>query len=57
MSKGPWGNEFSNLHIYPGDTIVVPEKLPKQSALYGVMNWSQMFSQLALGAAAVNVIK
>ncbi len=56
MTKGPWGNEFSNLHIYPGDTIVVPEKLPKQSALYGVMNWSQMFSQLALGAAAVNVI-
>ena len=57
MSKGPWGNEFNDLHIYPGDTIVVPEKLPKQSALYGVMNWSQMFSQFALGAAAVNVIK
>jgi protein involved in polysaccharide export with SLBB domain len=56
MSKGPWGSEFSDLHIYPGDTIVVPEKLPKQSALYGVMNWSQMFSQFALGAAALSVI-
>jgi protein involved in polysaccharide export with SLBB domain len=57
MSKGPWGNEFEEMHIYPGDTIVVPERLPKQSALYGVMNWSQMFSQFALGAAALNVIK
>jgi protein involved in polysaccharide export with SLBB domain len=57
MSNGPWGNEFSNLHIFPGDTIVVPEKLPKQSALYGVMNWSQMFSQFALGAAALSVVK
>ena len=56
MSKGPWGNEFNDLHIYPGDTIVVPEKVLKPSALYGVMNWSQMFSQFALGAAALNVI-
>ena len=56
MSTGPWGSEFNDLHIYPGDTIVVPEKLPKVSALYGVMNWSQMFSQFALGAAALDVV-
>jgi protein involved in polysaccharide export with SLBB domain len=55
-SKGPWGSEFNELHIYPGDTIVVPEKILKPSALYGVMNWSQMFSQFALGAAALDVI-
>ncbi|MEI9970342.1 MAG: SLBB domain-containing protein [Terracidiphilus sp.] len=56
MIKRVWGYEFNNLRIYPGDTIVVPEKLPKASALYGVMNWSQMFSQFALGAAALDVI-
>ncbi len=56
MSNGPWGSEFNDLHIYPGDTMVVPEKLPKASALYGVMNWSQMFSQFALGAAALDVV-
>jgi len=56
MIKRLWGDEFSDLRIYPGDTIVVPEKLPKASALYGVMNWSQMFSQFALGAAALDVI-
>jgi protein involved in polysaccharide export with SLBB domain len=55
-SKGPWGSEFNDLHIYPGDTIVVPEKILKPSAVYGVMNWSQMFSQFALGAAALDVI-
>ena len=57
MSKGLWGNEFDNLRIYPGDTIVVPEKILKPSALYGLMNWGQMFSQLAVGAAALNVIQ
>jgi protein involved in polysaccharide export with SLBB domain len=56
MIRRLWGDEFSDLRIYPGDTIVVPEKLPKASALYGVMNWSQMFSQFALGAAALDVI-
>jgi protein involved in polysaccharide export with SLBB domain len=55
-SNGLWGSEFNQLHIYPGDTIVVPEKILKPSALYGVMNWSQMFSQFALGAAAIDVI-
>lgn len=54
--KGPWGNEFNNLRIFPGDTIVVPEKIYKQSALLGLVNWSQMFSQFALGAAALDVV-
>jgi protein involved in polysaccharide export with SLBB domain len=55
-SRGPWGSEFNDLRINPGDTIVVPEKILKPSPLYGIMNWSQMFSQLALGAAALDVI-
>jgi protein involved in polysaccharide export with SLBB domain len=56
LSKGLWGNEFDQVRIYPGDTIVVPEKIFKLSALYGVMNWSQLFSQFALGAAALDVV-
>ncbi len=56
-SKTIWGgNEFSNEHINPGDTIVVPEKPFKPSALRGVLDWSQMFSQFALGAAALSVV-
>lgn len=53
-----WGEgEFGSLRINPGDTIVVPEKTFKPSALRGVLDWSQMFSQLALGAAALSVIQ
>jgi hypothetical protein len=51
------GSEFYNLRINPGDTIVVPEKAFKPSALRGVIDWSQMFSQFALGAAALSVLK
>jgi len=55
--KTAWGNEFTHLRLNPGDTIVVPEKTFKPSALRGVLDWSQVFSQFALGAAAINVIK
>jgi len=56
VAKGPWGNEFSNLLVNPGDTVIVPEKKLKPSAMNGVMGWSQMFSQFALGAASMNAI-
>ncbi|HEY2469959.1 MAG TPA: polysaccharide biosynthesis/export family protein [Terracidiphilus sp.] len=56
-SRSAWGSNFENLRIYPGDTIIVPEKTVKPSALRGILDWSQMFSQFALGAAAISVIK
>jgi protein involved in polysaccharide export with SLBB domain len=56
-TNGLWGNEFNSLHVSPGDTIVVPEKTFKPSALRALIDWSQIFSQLALGAASINVIK
>ena len=57
MGRGLMGNEFKKLSINPGDTIVVPEKTFKPSILRGVLDWSQMFSQFALGAAALSVIR
>jgi protein involved in polysaccharide export with SLBB domain len=57
MAKGLWGSEFHNLRVNPGDTIVIPEKTFKPSALRSVIDWSQMFSQFALGAAALSVLK
>ncbi len=51
-----WNNTFDKLHLNPGDTIVVPEKTYRQSALRGFLDWSQLFSQLALGAAAIKVL-
>jgi protein involved in polysaccharide export with SLBB domain len=55
--NGIWGNSFDALRIDPGDTIVVPEKTFKPSALRGFLDWSQLFSQFALGAAAIAVIQ
>lgn len=55
--KGVWGNEFYHLKLYPGDTIIIPEKTIKPSALRGVLDWTQVFSQLAFGAAAINVLR
>lgn len=54
--NGLWGNEFSRLRVNAGDTIVVPEKTFKPSALRGVLDWTQIFSQLAFGAAAIRVL-
>jgi protein involved in polysaccharide export with SLBB domain len=51
-----WSNRFYNLALHPGDTVVVPEKIFKPSALRGVLDWSQVFSQFALGAAALSVL-
>jgi protein involved in polysaccharide export with SLBB domain len=55
--NGPWGNQFDRLRMNPGDTIVVPEKSFKPGALRGFLDWSQLFSQFALGAAALSVIQ
>jgi beta-galactosidase GanA len=54
--KGPWGNEFYHLKLSPGDTIVVPDKTIKASALRGLLDWSQVFSQMMFGAVAASVI-
>ena len=56
MSRGPWGNQFYDLRVNPGDTVVVPDKTLKPSLLRGVFDYSQLFSQFALGAAALTVI-
>jgi protein involved in polysaccharide export with SLBB domain len=55
--KGLWGNQFDVVPMYPGDTIVVPEKTYRPGALRGFLDWSQLFSQLALGAASLSIIQ
>jgi protein involved in polysaccharide export with SLBB domain len=57
LTKSYWGNSFQASRLYPGDTVVVPEKILGPPVLKSVLDWSQVFSQLALGAAAINVIK
>jgi protein involved in polysaccharide export with SLBB domain len=56
-TRSAWRSDFDDLRIFPGDTIVIPEKTFHPSALRGVMEWSQMFSQFALGAASISIIR
>jgi protein involved in polysaccharide export with SLBB domain len=51
-----WGKGFNELHLNPGDTIIIPDKTLRPTALRNFMDWSQIFSQLAFGAAAINVL-
>ena len=55
-ANGIWGNTFDSLRMNPGDTIVVPERIYGPSALRGFLDWSQVFSQMALGIAAIGII-
>ena len=55
--KGLWNGGFASLRLMPGDAIVVPERLNHGTVLKGLRDWSQVFSQFALGAAAVRVIQ
>lgn len=50
------GSPFSSLRLNPGDSIVVPNKLLRPTVVRDLMDWTQVFSQLALGAAVVNLL-
>lgn len=51
------GNSFDDLKVNPGDTIVVPDKTLRPTALRNLIDWTQVFSQFAFGAAAINVLR
>lgn len=55
-SKGFWGSEFSGAHVYPGDTIVVPEKVFSPPIMRQVLQWSQFVSSLAMGVATIGIL-
>jgi protein involved in polysaccharide export with SLBB domain len=54
--KGAWGDEFLRLKLNPGDTIIVPDKTLKPSALRGFLDWTQIVSQMGIGIAAIKVL-
>jgi protein involved in polysaccharide export with SLBB domain len=51
------GSKFERIHLYPGDQIVVPYKLPTGAFVRGLRDWTQISSQLALTAAALAVLQ
>jgi protein involved in polysaccharide export with SLBB domain len=50
------GTKFERIHLYPGDQIVVPYKLPTGAFVRGLRDWTQITSQLAITGAALAII-
>jgi protein involved in polysaccharide export with SLBB domain len=48
---------FEGQRLNPGDTIVMPEKLNQIGFIRNLKDYTQIFSQFALGAAAINVLR
>ncbi|HXN48243.1 MAG TPA: SLBB domain-containing protein [Bryobacteraceae bacterium] len=55
--NGPLAQSFEGLRLNPGDTVVVPEQINKTTILKELKDWSQVFAQFGLGAAAINLLK
>ena len=54
--KSIWAGNFNSLKVLAGDTIVVPNKPRTMSTLRALRDWSQVFANFALGAAAIKVL-
>ena len=49
-------SNLNNVRLYPGDTVVVPEKAERPKGA-GLLGWSQWASKMSLGAASAEVLK
>jgi protein involved in polysaccharide export with SLBB domain len=52
-----WSGGLESMRALAGDTVVVPSRLDKGAGMRAFRDWSQVISQLGLGAAAINVLK
>jgi hypothetical protein len=44
------------LDLRPGDTIIVPEKVDRQTAVRRLKDWTQVLYQFGLGAAGIHLL-
>jgi protein involved in polysaccharide export with SLBB domain len=60
-SQGWFLGKIGGVEVMPGDTIVVPEKVDRQTAwskfTQGAREWTQILANLGLGAAAVKTLR
>ncbi|MGJ7914618.1 SLBB domain-containing protein [Massilia sp. LXY-6] len=60
-SQGWFFGKLGGVEVMPGDTIIVPEKLDKQTAwtkfTQGAREWTQILANFGLGAAAVKTLR
>ena len=60
-NQGLWRNDVLLTKVMPGDTIVLPEKLDRESpwsyVVRGIKDYTQILYQLGLGAAAIKTLR
>jgi protein involved in polysaccharide export with SLBB domain len=50
------GNGFNSLHVYPGDTIIIPLNLDKGKTMRLVVDIAQIMGQFGIAIAAANTV-
>ena len=55
-SREQGGRRFTSTRLSPGDSIVVPENMDFITWKHEVREWAQIFTNFALGAAAIKVL-
>ena len=54
-------SRFEGFKLMPGDTVVVPSKVDRESGynvlMRGLRDWTQIFSNLGIGAAAIRTLR
>jgi protein involved in polysaccharide export with SLBB domain len=53
----PFAKAFESATLNPGDSVVVPQAIFRGRFMRGLLDWTQIFGQLALGAAAINILR
>jgi len=60
-SNAGWLSSFEGAKVMPGDTLVVPPKVDRESnynfIVRGLRDWTQIFSNLGIGAAAIKTLR
>jgi len=58
---GGWLSQFDATPVMPGDTVIVPAKVDRESnynfIVRGLRDWTQIFSNLGIGAAAIQTLR
>lgn len=56
-----WFSSFKSTKVMPGDTVIVPAKVDRESGynflVRALRDWTQIFSNLGIGAAAIKTLK
>ncbi len=54
---GSFSASMRRLDLKPGDTIIVPEKVDRQTAVRRLKDWTQVLYQFGLGAAGLHLLE